>query len=128
MTVRYELTADLLRLIAEGDYEVDEVTGTFERALTDPKCPDPVSVLLDVRRSTSLEKRTPEEIARIVAPLQPHADRIGRRCAVLAASDVHYGLGRMGSVFAEEIGVEARIFREEEPALVWLGVKPPIDD
>jgi hypothetical protein len=41
--------------------------------------------------------------------------------AVVAASDVHFGLSRLGSVYSEGVGVEAQVFREVESALAWLG-------
>jgi hypothetical protein len=52
--------------------------------------------------------------------------RIGGRCAVVAQSDVHFGMSRMGTAYSENVGVVARVFREPEAALAWLGVEPSL--
>jgi hypothetical protein len=57
--------------------------------------------------------------------LGPYAGRIGGRVAVVAPSDVHFGLSRMGAVHSEQVGVAARVFRTADEALRWLGPPPP---
>jgi len=132
MPVTYAVRGSLLRLDLLGDYEPEDAIRALHEGLADPACPDPVCLLVDVSRSTSLETRSPNQIRRLVESLAPHAERIGKRCAVLAIRDVHFGLSRMGAVFSGEGGVESAVFREERAALDWLGVRdrgePPADD
>ena len=80
-----------------------------------------------VRRSESLATAPAAEIRRVSEFLGPHAERIGGRCALVASSDVHFGLCQMGAVHCEGVGITARVFRTTEEALVWLG-DPAVQD
>lgn len=122
MAVSYSLKGSLLQLDLEGTYAPEDVARQFLAGLADPACPDPVSLLVDVRRSESLGARSPGQIRYVAEFLGTYAKRIGGRCAVIAVEDIHFGLGRMGSVYSEGVGVEAAIFRDEDAARQWLGV------
>ena len=123
MPASYKLQDNLLRMELVGPTPPDEVIATFVTAMNDPKCPNPVSLLLDVRKSDSLETRPVPEIRRVAEFLGPYAARIGGRAAVVASSDVHFGLSRLGSVYSETVGVEVEVFRDLESAVTWLGAK-----
>ena len=122
MAVRYALEGSLLKLVLEGRYEPGDVIAKFVAGLTDPKCPNHVALLVDVTQSESLEMRAPHEIRLVAEQLGPFRERIGGRCAVVAARDVHFGLSSMGIVYSEGVGVEAAVFRDSKSALEWLGV------
>lgn len=122
MPVTYTLEGALLRLDLEGQYEPRDIIRQFLAGLGDPGCPEKVALLVDTTRSTSLEKRAPHEIGSVAEFLGPYVDRIGGRCAVVARSDVHFGMSRMGSVYSAGVGVDAQVFRSPESALAWLGV------
>ena len=126
MAVTYLLEGPLLRLELAGTYEPEDVVRQFQAALSDPSCPDPVFLLVDVTRSESLAGRHPSQIRYVAEFLGPYAKRIHGRCAVIAVEDLHFGLGRMGSVYSENVGVEAAIFRDPEEALRWLGASPSV--
>jgi len=121
MSVTYELRGGLLLLNLDGDYEPEDVPMTFRAAMDDPRCPPRVALVVDVRRSGSLEKRNPDEIRTTAELLGPYAERIGGRCAIVAESPLHYGLGRIGSAHTEKLGVETMVFRDYESAIEWLG-------
>jgi len=123
MPVSYVLNGSLLRLDLEGQYEPRDIIEQFLAGLADPECPRKIALLLDTTRSESLETRSPSEIRGVAEFLEPYVKRIGR-CAVVAQSDVHFGMGRMGTAYSENVGVVARVFREPEEALAWLGVEP----
>jgi hypothetical protein len=120
--VNYSLIGPLLKLNLEGHYEPGDIISQFLAALADPRCPAKVSLLVDVTQSDSLETRAPQEIRRVAEYLGPYRERIGGRCAVVAARDLHFGLSSMGSAYIEGIGIEAGIFRDTKSALDWLGV------
>ena len=124
MPVSYALEGALLRLDLVDQYEPGDIIQQFLAGLADPDCPEKVALLLDTTRSASLEKRSPQEIRRVAVFLEPYIGRIGGRCAVVARSDVHFGMSRMGSAHSAEVGVNAQIFRDPEAALAWLGVRP----
>jgi len=125
MPVSYQLRGRLLKLECVGTYESDEIARQFVTAMADPACPNQVALLLDVTRSESLATRPAPDIRRVAEFLKDYSGKIGGRCAVVAESDVHFGLSRLGSVYSEGIGVEARAFRDLGGAMKWLGVEPP---
>lgn len=105
-----------------GSYDPEDIVRQFLAALAEPGCPDPVALLVDVTKSESMGSRSPSQIRYVAEFLGPYSGRIGGRCAVVATEDLHFGLGRMGSVYSEGVGVEAAIFRDPEAAREWLGV------
>jgi hypothetical protein len=120
VAVDYSLESGILTIHATGRYRPEDVPHTFVKALADPACPTPVGLLLDVTGSEVLSSRSTEQIRSVAEFLQPYVERIGRRCAVVAAENVHFGLSRMGAVFAGNIGVDAQVFRSRETAVAWL--------
>ena len=124
MPVTYKLKGDLLKMELVGENVPDDVIATFEKAVNDPLCPNPVSLLVDVRQSQTLELQPVPEIRRVAEYLGPFRARIGGRAAVVASSDVHFGLSRLGSVYSETVGVEVQVFRDLESAVNWLATKP----
>ncbi len=121
MPVTYSVQGSLLRLQLVGQYEPDDVIKTFVNAMNDPACPTPVALLVDVRKSETLASAAIGDIRRVAEYIGPFAGRVGGRVAVVASSDVHFGLSRLGSVYSESVGVEAQVFRDVESAVAWLG-------
>jgi len=122
MAVSYSLTGPLLQMELAGTYSPEDIVRQFLAAIADPDCPNPVALLVDVTRSDSLGTRSPGQIRFVAEFLGSYSKRINGRCAVVASEDLHFGLGRMGSVYSEGVGVEAQIFRDANAARVWLGV------
>ncbi|MCI0451139.1 MAG: hypothetical protein L0Z51_01970 [Candidatus Latescibacteria bacterium] len=121
MPVQYSFHGNILKLELIGQYQPDDVITTFVAAMNDPKCPQPAPILLDVRQSETLATAAVADIRRVAEYVGPYAARVGGRVAVVAASDVHFGLSRLGSVYTEGVGVEAQVFRDVEGAIAWLG-------
>jgi hypothetical protein len=121
MAVQYSIRNGVLTLELVGAYEPMDVVRAFVEALSRPDCPNPVSLLIDVTRSESLSTRPSSEIRKVAEFLGPYAQRIGGRCAVVAAQDIHYGLSRMGASHSDRVGVATEVFRTAEEALKWLG-------
>jgi hypothetical protein len=105
----------------EGLYPSDAIIEAFEEALADPAFPPKnARLLLNVNRSESLADRSVEDLRRVAEYFAHRADRVGRRCAIVAESAVHFGLMRMAVVFAEMYDAEARVFKKEDEAVLWL--------
>jgi hypothetical protein len=121
MPVQYSIQENVLKLEFIGKYEPDDIIRQFMAAMNDPACPNPAALVVDVRRSEVLATAAVAEIRRVAEFLGPYAARIGGRCAVIAASDVHFGLSRLGSVYSEGVGVEVQVFRNLESGLAWFG-------
>jgi hypothetical protein len=123
MPVRCSIKQDLLRVELIDECPPDDVIREFVTTIDDPSCPPTVKLLVDVTRSVSLATRSTEEIRRVAEALAPYTERVGGRCAVVAQSDVHFGLSRLGSVYSESVGVKVEVFRDVGEAMEWLGVK-----
>ena len=123
MPVTYQWDGPLLKLELAGTYEPEDVIRQFEAALADPRAAEKVALLVDLSRSESIGTRNPSQIRLVAQALEPYTERIEGRCALVAPEDVQFGLSRMGSVYSESVGVEAEVFRSEEDALAWLGIK-----
>ena len=125
MPVIHAWEGTLLRISFVGAYEPDDIIRQFMAAMSDPACPNPARLLVDVTRSEILATAPVVEIRRVAEYLGPFAARIGGRCAVVAASDVHFGLSRLGSVYSEGVGVEVQVFRDLEGGIAWLSDAEP---
>ena len=100
-----------------GNYSGESFLLLLDSALRDPAAKLPALVLVDA--TGSMVKRTAEEVNEIAQGVSAWADRI-QRMAIVTASDLHYGLSRMGSVYVESAGVESNAFRDYDGALAFL--------
>ena len=123
MPVRCSIKQGVLKVELEDESTPDDVIREFVATINDPTCPPSVKLLVDVTRSATLATRSTEEIRRVAEALAPYTERVGRRCAVVAQSDVHFGLSRLGSVYSEDVGVKVEVFRDVGEAMEWLGAK-----
>jgi hypothetical protein len=119
MAVTYSFEDALVKFDCVGVYPSAEVLVKFLAALEDPSCPPRFGLLFDVSRSESLRSRPVDEIRTVAEFLGPHAERVAR-CAVVAGADAQFGLGQLGAVYSEDVGVETRVFRTEDAAREWL--------
>lgn len=122
MPVTYSFGGRVFRLDCMAEYTSQELWGAYETALEDPTFPKNAVFLMDVTYSKSLAGRPPENISATAEFLGPRAERFGKRCAIVAPSDLYFGLMRMAAVYGERFGVETGVFRTEDEALEWLGV------
>jgi hypothetical protein len=77
------------------------------------------SLLVDLSRTTDF-KVTTDDLRRLAGRFTP--ERRGR-CAVIAPSDVGFGLSRMIEVYAQNPGFA--VFRTEQQAREWLALQSP---
>lgn len=123
MPVVHAWEGTLLRMSFVGTYEPDDIIRQLEEALAGAPPSEKIALLVDTTRSEVLGTRSPSQIRHVAQALAPYAERIGGRCAIVATEDIHFGMSRMGSVYSESVGVETEVFRTEEDALAWLGVR-----
>lgn len=108
---------------ASGVLREEEIKPGVTTVLQNPHFPSLRRFLLDYSAVTriSLNVETVQTLARnpIFTP--------GCRRALLAPSDLAYGMGRMYQIFSQESGTGAvEVFRDRPAALAWLneGVPP----
>lgn len=121
MPVRYTFSGNLFRIYLEGSYEPEDIIETFRAALDDPLFPKDARLLLDVRKSSELATRDSQKIRDVAEYFAENAERVGNRCAILADSPIHVGLGRMGAAFAGFRGAIVQVHTVMDDAISWLG-------
>jgi hypothetical protein len=107
-------------------FTVDDLRAYLVAVPKEPAFRPGMPSLVDCRKVKAL--LSPDElrlIAADVAQMSP-APAPGR-CAVLAATDVVFGLVRMYEAYSEGSPVEVRVFRAVDEAMAWL-TGPPLDD
>jgi hypothetical protein len=117
--ISYRIEGDVITLRLVGDYTLDAYEELLRRALSDARAPLVAKVLVDGTLSTV--RRTSPEVRRQADFLRSLSQRISQ-LAVVTGSEVHYGIGRMGAVFADDGKLDIRIFRAMSDALSWLGI------
>lgn len=113
----YRFEGGVLRIAPVGRYGAEQYVDLVDAALADPACPGRVALLADSTRSTA--QRSTPELRWIVREIAERADRIGR-VALLAPTDVRFGLSRVAAAYGAMEGMEYEVFREEADALAWL--------
>lgn len=120
MPVTCEFDGNNVVLRLTGVYETADVRIALLAALDDPDCPRAASLLFDVSASRSIARRSADEVRAMAQFLAGHADRFGRRLALVANGDAAFGLMRLGAVAVEQLGVETSVFRKLSDAEHWL--------
>jgi hypothetical protein len=81
-----------------------------------------VNVLLDLRDTTSEPQS--HQMRAAAGEVEELAGRVRwGACAIVAASDMLYGMSRVFEVFASEAFGESRVFRELVEAEIWLAAR-----
>jgi hypothetical protein len=120
MGASYTFIGNVLRIDFEGVYPADAAMDVFQRALEDPAFPENARLLIDVTRSESLADRRTQDLKTSVDFFANAIERVGKRGAILAASEFQSGMMRMAAVYAETLNVECKVFSTEGEAVRWL--------
>ena len=124
MPVTYGIDCDsgLIRTRCVGVVTFAEVIDHFRALERDPACRDHLDVVLDLGDLSSIP--TPDQLRAVsveIAQIQPKI-RFGA-CAIVAKTDVLFGMSRMFEALAEERFRAIRVFRTVDEAEAWLGSK-----
>lgn len=119
MPVTYEFVGDVLEVRASGTYPAGEVERVFHAAITDPTRPALRALLYDARDSGVITSRSTPDVQQAVEFLRQLGPHIGRRLALLAATDATYGIMRMVAGWAAAADIDAVVFRDRSEAVAW---------
>lgn len=130
MPVSFSFDGRIVVMRGAGEYTVDDLKRTILQARGHPDCPPAPLMMFDLTDSASLGGRTAADVKQMAAFLGRERERFGAKLAMVVASDVAYGLMRMGAAHAEAGGVHPAVFRDREAARGWLldaddGPPPP---
>lgn len=114
-------------LEAHGRADVAELSTAAATMVGDPAFVPGMAQLVDLSAVAASDGswRGLAALAERGAELAPKLE--GGRLAIVAPSDLAYGLARMYEVAAEPLPLEARAFRSRSDALVWLSVEDARD-
>ena len=119
MPVHYARAGVFLVMVVDGDFTLDELRRSLDRALADPGIPTPTRVLLDLAGAASLAGKSDGDLRDAAAHFARNGDRL-ERVALLMAGDLVDDLMRMGTAFVAQGGVRATVFRTRHDAEEWL--------
>jgi hypothetical protein len=106
---------------ATGEYEREDLHAALERAFASLRGQPSTGFVLDLSESASVRRRSAAEILSTFQMIVSSRLRYGSRLAVVARSDVGFGLMRMGLGRTGEHGLDGQAFRSYDQALAWLG-------
>ncbi len=119
--VGYELAGRHLVVRVEGSYSTQQLLDAIASGLEALEPGLRALVLIDARASTAA--RPTAEVRAAGAAVVPMASRI-ERMAIVVGSEVHFGLARMASMLAGEVGASSEVFRDLTEAHAYLD-RPP---
>lgn len=119
MSITYRFESEILVVETVGECSTAEIADVVENSINDPDFPEKASLLIYLKSTQQIYHGTKTErdaMARFVSLLK----RFNNRMAFVAASDLAFGLLRMGGVASEYKGIEVMIFRKFDSAREWL--------
>ena len=118
MGLTYSVEKEFATVIAEGSFSVSHVHAAFSEIRSESDGSTPLQILI-VDHGSEFEPSREEvqELARGWGAIFRDAPV---RIALLVDKDIHYGLGRMVSVYAEQHDLPFDVFRHSLDALQWL--------
>jgi len=129
MPVTYELDpeAGFVDVRCVGHVTLEEVLIHLRTIEEDPRLPERLDALLDMGDQTSVPETV--ELREITRGLERVSKTVRwRALAIVAQSDVLFGMSRMFAVFTEPLFSQLNVFREREEAIRWLAAaRAPTD-
>jgi hypothetical protein len=122
VSYKIEPERKLIRTVCTGDANPEEVNNHFRDLACDPERPDQLNVLLDLTEVTSIPESG--QIRGVGITLRKYGSILKfNACAIVAGSDVLFGMMRMFEVFARDSFVVTQVFRSTADAEVWLATQ-----
>jgi hypothetical protein len=118
MGLTYSIEKELTTVIAEGSFSVDHVHAAFSEIRSEFDGSTPLQILI-VDHGSEFEPSR-EEVQELARGWGAIFRDVPVRIALLVDKDIHYGLGRMASVYAEQHDLPFDVFRHSLDALQWL--------
>jgi hypothetical protein len=119
ITHRIDDDRTVIYTLLSGRVTDAELLAYYERAIAQ-NVQDPWRELVDGTQVTEMVL-TPAGLARLAGVVGAHREQLrGGRVAMVATTDVTYGVFRMWELQREDLDYEVRVFRELAQALAWL--------
>lgn len=119
VTYRLDPEAGFIEVRCFGHVTLAEVLSHLGRVENEPRLPERLDALLDLGEQTSIPESA--ELRGITLGLERLTKKVRWGAfAIVAASDVLYGMSRMFGVFTEPLFEQVNVFRDRESAARWL--------
>jgi hypothetical protein len=125
MGLTYSTEKELTTVIAEDSFSVGDVHAAFSKIRSEFDGSTPLQILI-VDHGSEFEPSR-EEVQALAKGWGDIFRDVPVRIALLVDKDIHYGLGRMASVYAEQHDLPFDVFRHSLDAMQWLS-KDDSDD
>ena len=125
MGLTYSIEKELITVIAEGSFSVGQVHAVFSKIRSEFYGPTPLRILI-VDHGSEFEPNR-EEVQELARGWSAIFREVPVRIALLVDKDIHYGLGRMTSAYAEQYDLPFDVFRHSLDALQWLSQREAED-
>jgi hypothetical protein len=123
--IRFEFGEDgePIQLEFSGPITAEDAVGALGQLLVDPRFQRGADALIDI--SGAELDTSAADIRRVRDQIEPHQDERGDcRLAVVAPTDINYGLVRMFEAWSSDLKMRTRAFRTREEAVAWLAEEP----
>ena len=120
MPVKYRFDSNIVVVEMIGEYSLDDLRATILNSLADSERPASSFLLMNMTESKSIYNRSSDDVRAMANFVGSLGKRFNNRIAFVAPDDLPYGLMRMGSAGAEDLGIAARVFRAIDEARKWL--------
>jgi hypothetical protein len=120
MPVNYRFDESIVIVEPAGEYSTDDLRAAVLNALADTKCPASCRLLINIGGSRSIYSRSTAEINIMSRFVASQSKRFSDRIALVASDDAQFGILRMGSIGAEDKGIQSGVFRSFDEARKWL--------
>ncbi len=122
MPVTYYIDQGILYTRCAGNATFREVLDHFRVLEEDPALPNSLDVLLDLTQLDSLPESS--QLRSVSSEIGRISDKVRfEALAVVASSDVLYGLCRMFEVYAQPHFRTIQVFRQLQEAAEWIAVQ-----
>jgi hypothetical protein len=120
MGLTYSIEKEFAMVIAEGSFSVGDILAAFSKIESEFDGSAPLQILI-VDHGSEFEPSR-EQAQELAGGWGAIFRDIPVRIALLVGKDIHYGLGRMVSVYAEQHDLLFNVFRHSLDALRWLSI------
>jgi hypothetical protein len=125
-SLRFDTARNVACIKMSGPLSGPAILGAFHAAVGSPEYQTGMARLWDFTEAdpSSLDSETLEQMARHSLRFPPGVRDV--RVALVAPSDLGYGLARMFEAFSNGVAaITPRVFHSVEEAEAWLGGPPP---
>jgi len=128
MPIEYEIVSGIIVSKCSGVVTGRDIRNVIASYVDNGEAARPHREIFDVRDVGSYEING-NDVRLVVEYVRTTGDRFkGGKVAYVANRDMPYGMGRMFSFFAEDLGIEIQVFRDMNDACSWLGISPDAID